>query len=209
MRLINRRKTFSLVLGFGLFFYLVINPSSLARIQTVPCLASANSRVTAKNTDNNDELLQSKIIPRLEDLAWSNGLDKKAKKIHKKFGKIIARNSPTPRVRSRVTAVILLESLGDPGKISKDGAQGLMGLMPDTARSLGVKNPFDPEKNIRAGTRYFLYLEKKFGPYAPLAYNLGPNRTAFLLRTGRLDLENSAYLRRFYLALQAVRNTNT
>ncbi|MFL6605508.1 MAG: lytic transglycosylase domain-containing protein [Steroidobacteraceae bacterium] len=77
-----------------------------------------------------------------------------------------------------VTAVILAESGGDPRAVSKRGAGGLMQLMPATARQYGVQNVFDPEQNIRAGTRYLHDLAERYKNDLELmlaAYNAGPD----------------------------------
>lgn len=76
-----------------------------------------------------------------------------------------------------VKAVIHAESSFDPGAISPRGAQGLMQLMPDTAESLGVDDPFDPWQNIDAGTRYLGLLVSQYPgdlAMALAAYNAGP-----------------------------------
>ena len=61
-----------------------------------------------------------------------------------------------------VKAVMIVESNGNPQAVSKKGAQGLMQIMPDTARLLDLRNPFDPEENIQAGTRYLRSLYELF-----------------------------------------------
>jgi soluble lytic murein transglycosylase-like protein len=53
-----------------------------------------------------------------------------------------------------VKAIIRAESNFDRRAVSKKGAQGLMQLMPDTAFRYAVRNPFDPEDNIRGGVQY-------------------------------------------------------
>jgi hypothetical protein len=59
-------------------------------------------------------------------------------------------------------AVIKTESDYDPHVVSSVGAQGLMQLMPDTARLMGVTDSFDPRQNIMGGTRYLQVLARRF-----------------------------------------------
>jgi soluble lytic murein transglycosylase len=75
-----------------------------------------------------------------------------------------------------VKAVIHAESAFDPRAVSHKGAKGLMQLMPATARSLGVSDPFAAEQNVAGGTRYLRELRERFGnwTFALAAYNAGP-----------------------------------
>ncbi len=105
-------------------------------------------------------------------------------------------------------AIVHTESNFNPVAVSKSGASGLMQLMPDTARELGLKVPnyknkrkpkhdakvderFNPTKNLHAGLTYFNKLFKKYGGNLTLAlgaYNVGPGRVRVrgpLISTGK------------------------
>jgi cell wall-associated NlpC family hydrolase len=73
--------------------------------------------------------------------------------------------------------LVQAESGFDPSSVSSVGAQGLTQLMPDTARGLGVTNPFDPLQNLEGGARFLAGALKRFGGNEQLAlaaYNAGP-----------------------------------
>ncbi|MEM1245037.1 MAG: lytic transglycosylase domain-containing protein [Acidobacteriota bacterium] len=120
-------------------------------------------------------------------------------------GELVLSNDPSPRVRRAVVrprkpnaalqslieryslqqnldvalvrAVIQAESSFDPRALSPKGAMGLMQLMPSTARELGVSDPWDPEQNVRGGTRYLRRMLDQFDGQVDLAlagYNAGP-----------------------------------
>ena len=75
-----------------------------------------------------------------------------------------------------VRAIMHAESAFNPNALSRAGAQGLMQLMPATARRFGVVNAYDPEQNIRGGVEYLAWLLKRFNGDLTLAaagYNAG------------------------------------
>jgi hypothetical protein len=74
-----------------------------------------------------------------------------------------------------IDSVIQVESNYNPYAISPKGAQGLMQLMPETARRFGVKNVFDPKDNVEGGVKYLKFLEDTFQDdrLAIAAYNAG------------------------------------
>jgi hypothetical protein len=75
-----------------------------------------------------------------------------------------------------VHSIIKVESNYNSFAVSNKGAEGLMQLMPPTARMLGVSNSFDPQQNIEAGVKYLKYLQGvyKDDRLALAAYNAGP-----------------------------------
>ena len=75
-----------------------------------------------------------------------------------------------------IHAVIKQESKYDPKAVSYVGAEGLMQMMPATAKRFGLKDPFDPKANVEAGTKYLKWLLKRFDGDVSLAlagYNAG------------------------------------
>ena len=68
-----------------------------------------------------------------------------------------------------IRAVVKAESDYDPGAVSSAGALGLMQLMPGTAEDLEVRNPLNPEENVRGGVQYLRYLLDRFQGNTTLA----------------------------------------
>jgi soluble lytic murein transglycosylase-like protein len=103
-----------------------------------------------------------------------------------------------------IKAVIRAESGFDQYAVSHKGAQGLMQLMPETAKSLGVQNPFDPWENIFGGTRLLKDHLNEFGSLkkALIAYNAGPERVK---KNKSIPLETKRYIKtviRYYRKFQ-------
>jgi len=106
-----------------------------------------------------------------------------------------------------IKAVIKAESNFNPRAVSHAGAQGLMQLMPATARGLGVSNSFDPEQNVMAGTRFLKGLLDRYNgdlDSALAAYNWGPGNVD--RKPDRLPRETREYLvkvKQYYSAFTA------
>jgi len=96
----------------------------------------------------------------------------------KEFEEFINASSKKYNISPKIIkALIKAESSFNPNSLSSSGAIGLMQLMPATAKSLGVKNPYDPAQNIDGGVKYLSYQLKRFDgnlEYALAAYNAGP-----------------------------------
>jgi hypothetical protein len=99
--------------------------------------------------------------------------------------------------RDLIRSIIQAESNFDVNATSPKGAMGLMQLMPDTARELGVSNAYDPEQNVMAGTRYLKSLLDRYNHDVRLAlaaYNWGMGNLE--RSTGSLPEETHSYIAR-------------
>jgi hypothetical protein len=102
-----------------------------------------------------------------------------------------------------VMAVIAVESAFDPHAVSQRNAMGLMQLTAETASRFGVRDPFDPEQNIRGGTTYLRWLLQRFAgdlTLALAAYNAGEKTVDFYggVPPFTETLEYIKRIRRFY-----------
>ncbi|HEB70037.1 MAG TPA: DUF4124 domain-containing protein [Desulfobulbus sp.] len=106
-----------------------------------------------------------------------------------------------------IKAIIKTESNFNQFAVSPHGAQGLMQLMPDTAKDLQVTDPFDAYQNISAGTRYIRSMLDNYRGDLQLslaAYNAGPGRVSRFGKVPRIP-ETMAYVRKvmqYYRAYQ-------
>lgn len=92
-----------------------------------------------------------------------------------------------------IEAIITVESNFNRYAVSQKGAMGLMQLMPETAREIGVTRPFDPYQNITGGTYYYRLMLVRYGEHrkALYAYNCG----AKCVDNGRIPKESREYAR--------------
>ncbi|MEO5353744.1 MAG: lytic transglycosylase domain-containing protein [Magnetococcus sp. XQGC-1] len=102
--------------------------------------------------------------------AWAN-----SPKLTHLIGQVAQQEGLDPNL---LKAVVAIESKFDTTSVSTKGAVGLMQLMPETARLLGVNDRFNPEENLRGGARYLRQMMEKYPESLPLAlaaYNAGPS----------------------------------
>ncbi|GAA1436037.1 hypothetical protein GCM10009641_33760 [Mycobacterium cookii] len=93
------------------------------------------------------------------------------------YGDLFRRSGAAHGVEPALLAAVARQESGfDPGAVSPAGAQGLMQLMPGTARGLGVSDPFDPSQAVDGAARLLGDLLGRFGSVelALAAYNAGP-----------------------------------
>ena len=107
---------------------------------------------------------------------WSSSVFAQGRAGELPYGRLVEDAAARHRVDPLlVHAVIAVESGHRPDAVSPAGAQGLMQLMPRTARMLGVLDPFDPRANVEGGVAYLRRLADEFGTVLALAaYNAGP-----------------------------------
>ena len=116
-------------------------------------------------------------VQRVRTLPERLGLQPRVRSRRDRYDAVIQsaarRNGVPPAL---VKAVIQAESAFNPRAVSPKGAMGLMQLMPQTAESLGVAQPFVAEANVHGGTRYLRHLHDRFGSWTHTlaAYNAGP-----------------------------------
>ena len=102
-----------------------------------------------------------------------------------------------------LAAVVQVESGFQPRAVSPAGAKGLTQLMDDTARALGVTDPFDPWQSLMGGARYLRAMLDRYSGDVSLAlaaYNAGPNAVDAAGRTIPPYTETRAYVRKVFAA---------
>ncbi|MFW6147469.1 MAG: lytic transglycosylase domain-containing protein [Thermodesulfobacteriota bacterium] len=115
-----------------------------------------------------------------EEKNEQNALPPQTEKVEYTFNPLIAKVANQHQVDAAlIKAIIMVESRYNPKAVSKQGAKGLMQLMPHTAQAFGVNDSFNPKQNIQGGVRYFKQLTTLYNGNIMLAlaaYNAGAAR---------------------------------
>lgn len=145
---------------------------------------------------------------RLIDGSYEDG-SSKSKTSRKVIDQIVEKTASVVGLDANlIRAVIKTESNFNSGAVSRAGAMGLMQLMPETARDLGVTEPFDPESNVMGGATYLkMMLDRYSGDInkALAAYNWGPGNLERNRNSGFMPEETRNYLsivKRYYKEFQ-------
>jgi len=185
---------FSFLFSLSIFLLpnIVYSDNNLSRIKQIALTgkytkkSGQNNVVKTKLLNNNkkqkktkSKIVKKKRAKRYQCLGGSyEAFNKKSSRYDKSITKY-SKKYDVPK--SLIKSIIIAESCFQEKAVSPKGAQGLMQLMPATARRFGVSNSFNPDSNIKGGTRYLQFLLKHFDENlinTIAAYNAGEGAVA-------------------------------
>ncbi|WP_036026918.1 lytic transglycosylase domain-containing protein [Leptospira noguchii] len=149
----------------------------LSRIQEIENRFVKETPIQSKE-QTFDSILKAEREKSISNFEKEKSFGKDLKNIEPSLSKIIHQESEKNNLDPRlVQSVIKAESNFKTDAVSPKGAIGLMQLMPSTANSLGVEDPFDPAENVAGGTKFLSDLLNKYKnlDHALAAYNAGPS----------------------------------
>lgn len=144
----------------------IVHDIYLEKISQIQSRIPVSLNLPSNNTESFSEILSTKISS-MESGTLTASLNEYINKAASKY-------NISPNL---IKSVIKVESNYNPKALSKAGAQGLMQLMPATAKDLQVSNPWNPQQNIEGGTKYLRRLLDQYDgdlTLALAAYNAGP-----------------------------------
>ena len=173
-----QKRAVTLVIAIPLAFCALGFPMDAMNVISLPLMASKTQQVPQfrifTSPKSRDVMLRPEAAPKGFSLALTK---EEFFSSQVPYGSIIyreaVRNNLSPEF---VAAVIEAESDFRPKLVSNKNAQGLMQLIPETGKLLGCDNPFNPQDNVAAGTRYLRYLLDRYAGdqrLALAAYNAG------------------------------------
>lgn len=157
------------------------DPSTGSNVQYVE---SQGAKKTSTPSTGRSKSVSNKVTTTTASSMKTTPYDSYFKKAAKKYGVD----------ESLLKGIAKAESNFNPKDVSSSGAMGIMQLMPDTARGLGVDDPFDPEQNIMGGAKCIAQKLKEFQGNVKLAlaaYNAG---SGTVRRTGGIPSQCKSYI---------------